>query len=338
MEYRRLGKTDLEVSVIGFGGLPITQVPAAESRVLVAGAVASGITFFDTGSGYGDSEVRIGSALDGRGDEVILATKAPSRTAREARQDVRRACRRLKVDAIDLFQIEGVTKPARLEAVLEPGGPMEGLLVQRDAGRVRHIGLTGHNCDVLAEAIERCDDIEAVQFPFNILEDDRSARALLHVAAERDVGAIAMKPLAGGVLPLPICALRWVVTQPIATVIPGMVSADEVTANAAVGARPEPLTQAEEADLRERLAALETPFCRRCLHCLPCPQGIPVYDILELGQKVTLPQVAALMCETYEAMPVKADACAECGECEDRCPYDLPIIELLRRAHTLLSG
>jgi len=338
MECRRLGKTDLMVSVIGFGGLPITQMPAAESRIHVAGAVASGITFFDTGAGYGDSEVRIGSALEGRRDEVILATKAPSRTAREARQDIRRACRRLKVDAIDLFQIEGVSKAARLEAVLERGGPMEGLLAQRDAGRVRHIGLTGHNCDVLAEAIKRCDDVEAVQFPFNILEDDRSTRRLLRAAAERDVGTIAMKPLAGGVLPLPLQALRWVVTQPIVTTIPGMVSADEVTANAAIGAHPEPLTPAEEADLRGRLTALGTQFCRRCLHCLPCPQGIPVYDILELGQKVTLPQVAALMREMYEAMPVRADACAECGECEDRCPYDLPIIELLRRAHALLSG
>ena len=338
MERRKLGRTGLEVSVVGFGGLPLMQVPGPEARVLIAGALACGISFFDTAADYGESEVRIGSAVADCREEVVLATKAPSRTAREARKDVRRACRRLGTKAIDLFQIEGVSTLSRLEAVLEPGGPLEGLLTQRDAGRIRHIGLTGHNCEVLAEAIQRCEDIAAVQFPFNILENDHTKGALLRVAAARGAGTIAMKPLAGGVLPEPLKALRWVLTQPITTAIPGMVSADEITANAAIGAKPEPLTPAEEADLRRRAAALGDRFCRRCMHCEPCPQGIAIYHIIELGQKVTLPQVAGLMREIYEAMPVKADACAECGECEDRCPYHLPVMELLRQAHRLLSG
>ena len=337
MEYRRLGGTGLEVSVVGFGGLPLMQMAAPEARILVAGALASGINFFDTGCGYGESEVRIGAAVAESRDRVILATKAPSLTARGARQHVARACQRLGVETVDIFQLEGVNRPERLDAVLAPGGSLEGLLAARDAGRIRHIGITSHNCALLAEAIQRSPDLETVQFPFNILEDGREVRQLLEVAAERHVGTIVMKPLAGGVLPQPTQALRWLLSQPIHTAAVGMVSAEEVTANARVGDHPEPLTSAEEAHLRSLAEALGKRFCRRCMHCLPCPQGVPIYDIIELGQKVRLPQVAHLMRDIYEALPVKADACAECGECEDRCPYDLPIIEMLRQAHAMLT-
>jgi predicted aldo/keto reductase-like oxidoreductase len=337
MQYRRLGKTGLEVSVIGFGGFPLMGLPPAEARIFLVSALARGITFFDTGADCGDGESRVGAAFEDLRDRVVVSTKSAALTARDAQAHVLRACQRLKVDAIDLFQIQGVHRPARLEAVLEPDGALDGLRAQRDAGRVKHIGIAGHHPAVLRAAIERTPDFETVQFPFNVLEDGPETRALLSAAAARDVGTIAMKPLAGGILPLPRLALRWVASQPVSTVVTGMASADELEADAAVGDAPAPLTPAEESHLRRHLEPLLAEFCTRCMACEPCPQGIPIYRILELGKKATLPQVAALARDIYDALEVRAEACAECTECEDRCPRRLPIREMLQRAHERLT-
>jgi len=338
MQYRQLGTTGLTVSTVGFSGNSIPRMPVSQARILLAGAMASGINLFDTSSGCGDSEPRIASAIKDRRDGVVLAARSRSLAARQIKSDVLRCCQRLGVDRIDLYQVAAVHRLPRLDAVLEPGGALDGLMAERDAGRIGHVGITGYNCPVLREALQRSDAFEAVQFPFNILEDGEPARALLAEAAERGVGVLAAKPLAGGILPQPVKALRWILNQPVSACLVGMVTADEVTANAAVADHPEPLTPPEEDELHRQVDVLAETFCRRCMECEPCPQGIPIYRILELGRKASLPQVVGLAREIYDAMEVRADACAECGECQDRCPFGLPVIDLLNEAHERLLG
>ena len=337
MEFRRLGKTALEVSVIGFGGIPIQKLGRKEARRLVGLALDYKINFFDTAQGYGDSEVKIGEGIEGRREECLLATKSPCRSFQQALEDVDAALRRLQVKVIDLYQVHFVNDSETLDQVLGPNGSLQGLKKAKEEGKINHIGITGHNPDVLLRAIEN-EDFETVQVPFNIIEDGPDERALLRTARKQEVGVICMKPLAGGVITEPELSLRWILAQSVSTAIPGMIQPGEVKSNALVGRTPLPLSEKELEKLKKVCHPLEENFCRRCMYCMPCPEGIPIYLIQELGDKVKVPQVRELCRDIYARQKVNVEACTECGECEEKCPYHLPIRKMLKEKHGLLTA
>ncbi len=336
MKRRRLGKTGLQVSVVGFGGIPVLRLSIKEGKRLVAEALNAGINFFDTAQGYGDSEIKIGEGIKGKREECILATKSPCRTAEQARSHVAKALLRMKTDYIDLYQIHHVTKPHDLEKVLALEGALQGLIQLKKEKKIRHIGITGHDPNLLQKAIEQSDHLETVQFPFNIIEDGRNERALLRTAKELEVGIIIMKPLAGGVISEPELSLRWILQQGVDAVIPGMILLSEVKANVKVGDNPSPLSPQELSRLRTAVEPLQENFCRRCMYCEPCPQGIPIYFIQELGDKVKVEAIKAMSQEMYAHLKKNVDDCIDCGECEEKCPYHLPIRQMLKEKHQLL--
>jgi len=338
MKKKVLGKTNLEVSVVGFGGIPIQNLPMREARNLIREVLDAGINFLDTAQGYGDSEVKIGEGIKGRRENCIVATKSPCRTSQQVRSHVEKALRRLKTDYIDLYQIHHVSKPHELEQVLSPKGALEELIKVKKEGKIRHIGITGHNPDLLQKAIEQSKELETVQFPFNIVEDGESKRALLNSARKLNVGTIIMKPLAGGVIPEPELSLRWILQQGVDTVIPGMILLSEVRENAAVGNDPSPLSPEELSRLKDGIRDLEENFCRRCMYCMPCPEGIPIYLIQELGDKVKVKAVKKMCQDIYARLKKTVEDCTECGECEKKCPYELPIRKMLKEKHALLIG
>ncbi len=336
MQKRVLGKTRLKVSVIGFGGIPIRKLSMREARSLVKEALNLGINFFDTAQGYGDSEVKIGEGIKGERERCILATKSPCRKAEQALLHVDKALKRLKTDWIDLYQIHHVSKPHELEQVLAPGGALEGLIKAKKDGKIRHIGITGHNPDLLCEALQKSEELETVQFPFNIIEDGEKERMLLEFSKKRGVGTIIMKPLAGGVIPAAELSLRWILQQGVDTVIPGMILSSEVQENVRVGRKVRPLSSEELAELKAKVASLAENFCRRCMYCVPCPEGIPIYLIQELGDKVKVAPVKDMCKEIYASLDKTVEDCTECGECEEKCPYQLPVRKMLREKHELL--
>jgi len=335
---RMLGKTNLEVSIIGFGGIPIQNLSMKEAKNLIEEVLDAGINFLDTAQGYGDSEVKIGEGIKERRKDCILATKSPCRTAQQAGSDVEKALRRLKTDYIDLYQIHHVSKPYDLEQVLAPQGSLEELVKIKKEGKIRHIGITGHNPDLLQKAIEQSQEFETVQFPFNILEDGKPKRALLNSAKKLKVGMIVMKPLAGGVIPEPQLSLRWILQQGVNTVIPGMILSSEVRINAMIGDKPFPLSPEELSRLKDAVKNLEENFCRRCMYCMPCPEGIPIYVIQELGDKVKVEAVKEMCQEMYAGLNKSVEDCIDCGECEEKCPYELPIRRMLKEKHELLTA
>jgi hypothetical protein len=336
MQKRTLGKTGLKVSVIGFGGIPIQKLPLREARNLVKRVIDAGINFFDTAQGYGDSEIKIGEGIKKRREECILATKSPCRTAKEAISHVEKSLLRLKTDYIDLYQIHHVSKSHELEQVLAPGGALEGLIKLKEEGKIKHIGITGHNPDLLCRALEQSEKLETVQFPFNIIEDGENERALLEMAKKLEVGTIIMKPLGGGIIPEPEFSLRWILQQEVDTVIPGMILSREVKTNAAVGDNPRPLSSQELFRLKAKVEPLEDNFCRRCMYCMPCPEGIHIYLIQELGDKVKVAAVKDMCQKIYASLKKTIEDCNECGECEEKCPYQLPVREMLKEKHRLL--
>lgn len=325
---RRLGKTDLEVTVIGFGGIPIQIVSEDVAVAAVRKAYDLGINFFDTARGYTNSEERIGKALEGRTYHV--ATKSGNREAEGIYRDVERSLVNLRRRQIDLYQLHGVNNDDELDDVLAEGGALAGLRRARDEGKIAHIGITGHRRETLVNAVKRCDDFATVQVPFNLVEDE-ILRNLVPLCAERDVGIIAMKPVGGGNFTNAPLAVKWCVAQPITVAIPGMATAREVEEDVAAADDPELTAEDREAVDRMR-SELNQRTCRRCRYCEPCPQGVQISSLLH-GRSI-IRRMGASRWREWGAVETIASAelCTECGECLEKCPYELPIPELIREA------
>ena len=327
MNYVTLGKTGLKASVLSFGGIPIQRADAANTMAVVDKLEEYGINYIDTARGYTVSEEYLGAALEGRRDKFILATKSMARDKASMAKDVETSLKNLRTDHIDLYQLHNLLEKD-IDTVFGPDGAYEALAEARAAGKVGHIGVTCHSADAMKILVERYSDkLETVMFPFNIVEDQ--GKDILLLAREKGMGTIAMKPLAGGNLEDWNLALRYIAASGVMDIaIPGMGSPEEVERNAAVDLTA-PLTQ-EELD---RCAAIRkelgTQFCRRCGYCAPCPNGIDIPQNFLLANYARKYGLAGWAQERYKAMPYHAGSCVMCGACEKRCPYNLPIRDML---------
>ncbi|MGI6129129.1 MAG: aldo/keto reductase [bacterium] len=330
MEKRRLGRTELEVSVIGMGGIPIQRIDKEEAVTVLEVAISTGINFFDTARGYSDSEDKFGLVLGPRHEEVIVATKSMARTKDGMMADIDISLKNLQLKYIDLYQLHNVRTKEELAKVLAPDGALAALREAQAAGKVKHVGITGHVLDVLVSAVST-GEFETVQFPFNAVEQE-AATTLLPLAEKLDIGVIVMKPLAGGALASAELALRFFNDYNVSTIIPGMDSVEQVKANAKLGQELIPLTDKERKSLQIEISRLGSRFCRRCEYCLPCPEGIRIPLVFTFDGYWTRYGLKEWATERYAEMAVKASACAECGICESRCPYNLPIREMLKEA------
>jgi predicted aldo/keto reductase-like oxidoreductase len=326
MQYRVLGKTGMEVSRISFGGIPIQQLNQEDSNKLIEKALEQGINFIDTARGYSVSESLIGGALQGKRQQVFLATKSMARDKEGFKQDIETSLNNLKTDYIDLYQLHNITNLQEFEKVMAKGGALEALQEYRDKGVIKHIGITSHSVDIIEKALEY-DVFETIQYPYNAVETQGSE--LFRKAYEKNIGIIGMKPFAGGAITNARAALKFILqNQHITCAIPGMCSIEQLMDN--IKAIDEmPLTQAEKEALSKEASELGERFCRRCGYCQPCPKGIniPVVFVMESYYKrYNLMEWAQTR---YDSMPSKASDCEKCGLCETRCPYQLPIREML---------
>lgn len=335
MRYRELGKTGLKVSVIGFGGIPIQRVPAEKAGAIVERALALGINFFDTARGYTDSEEKLGAVLKKRRKEVVIATKSMARTREGMASDIRKSLETMGVDYIDLYQLHNVKDKESLGKVLSPDGALAALKEAKKDGVVRHIGITGHVKSLLLEVL-KTGEVETVQFPFNAVET-AGASELMETAQKTGTGTIVMKPLAGGAFKNTGPALRFILEYPVSVVIPGMDSVEQVEENAAAGSGPLYLSSKERKVLEEEARKLGSAFCRRCEYCMPCRQGIDIPSVFLLDGYYTRYGLEDWARERYRNMKVRPDSCVDCGECEEKCPYNLPIRRMLADAAARLA-
>ena len=327
MQYVTLGKTGLRISRVGFGGIPIQRITQEECTKLFDEVVAAGINYIDTARGYTVSEQFIGKALRGRRDKFVLATKSMARTREAMEKDIDISLANLQTDYIDLYQIHN-PNDAQLDAVLAKGGAMEALLDAKAKGKIGHVGLTAHSLSVLERALE-IDEIETVMFPYNIVE--RQGEQLIARCAEKNIGFIAMKPLAGGAIEDGNLAMRFIVSNPAVTVvIPGMYCANEVRENVAAANDTSPLNADEQARADAIVAELGEHFCRRCNYCAPCTAGISISAAFLFEGYLSRYGLEDWARDRYASLGVKASACVDCGLCEQRCPYHLPIREMLK--------
>ena len=329
MEYRVLGKTGLNISRMGLGGIPIQRIDAEGTKKLVYQLMEAGVNYIDTARGYTVSEQYLGYALEGIRDKFVLATKSMSRTKEAMAKDIDISLGNLKTDYIDLYQVHNPNM-AQLEQVVGEGGALEALLEAKAQGKIGHIGLTAHSVEVFEKALE-LDWVETIMFPYNIVETQ--GEALIKKAAEKNIGFVDMKPLAGGAIEDASLAMRFLVSNPdVTVVIPGMADAKEIEQNLAAGENTAPLTAEEQKKVEDVRQILGTQFCRRCNYCAPCTVGINIPSVFLFQGYLDRYGLADWAKDRYGAMAVKASACVECGACEPRCPYGLPIRQMLKEA------
>ena len=329
MEYRVLGKTGLRISRLGFGGIPIQKTSAEETKTLLTYLSEQGVNYIDTARGYTVSEEYIGYAIEGIRDRFVLATKSMARTKEGMEKDIAISLNNLRTDYIDLYQVHNPSFKD-LEQVLAPGGALEALKEAKQQGKIGHIGITLHSVELFEKAVEY-DWVETIMFPYNIVETQ--AEALITKCGEKNIGFIDMKPLAGGAIDDAALAIRFVVNNPnVTVVIPGMATVAEAEQNIASAADGTPLSVQELEKLQAVRDTLGNNFCRRCNYCAPCAAGISIPAVFMMEGYYTRYNLKDWASARYEAFEHKASECIECGACETRCPYNLPIREMMKKA------
>jgi predicted aldo/keto reductase-like oxidoreductase len=331
MQTIRLGKTGLMVSRVGMGGIPLTRPTEDEAIRVVHRALDLGINFIDTARGYRTSEGRIGralAALADRRDQVIVATKGWGDRATTL-ECIEESLKQLNTDYIDIYQFHGINSFEYYEQILGPGGGMEGAQAALQAGKVLHIGFSSHSLDVALKAVAS-DRFETVQVPFNLVCKE-AADQLVPLAKEHDVGFIAMKPFAGGMLRDANLAIRYLLQFDNVVPDPGIEKVEEIAEIAGiVNSGDWTLSPRERQEIEAIRAEVGTRFCRRCEYCMPCPEGVLTAPLMNQHVLWKLWPAEQVLAWDYVTDAVKsAENCIECGECEEKCPYQLPIREMM---------
>jgi predicted aldo/keto reductase-like oxidoreductase len=266
MDYRTLGKTGATVSAIGLGGAhSAAPKDPAESIRLIRTAIDGGITFMDNCWDYsgGEAEVRMGRALrDGYRERVYLMTKIDAHLATVATAQIEQCLQRLQTDHLDLLQIHEVIRPDDPERVFAPGGTIEALVAARQAGKIRHIGFTGHKDPAIhLKMLDMGFAWDTVQMPLNCVDAHHLSfeARVLPVLVERGIGVLGMKPLAAGEAVRRGAAtaeecLRYAMSLPTSVVITGCDSMPILEQALRVWQNFQPMAAEEMAALRARTA------------------------------------------------------------------------------------
>lgn len=329
-----LGSTGLRVSEVGFGGIPIQRLSHEEAVAVVRGCLDLGVNLIDTAHGYTTSEERIGAAVAGRRHRVVLATKTHGQTGADARAHLELSLRRLGVDHIDLYQFHNVSSEEGWKAVTEPGGALEVIQQAQREGTVGHIGVTSHRAEIAIEAVQS-GYFETILFPFNFVANEPGLE-VLEACRRAGVAFLAMKPMGGGLLENARIAFRYLRQFPDVIPVVGIERVSEMAEIAALYRLPPSLADEERAEMARIAQELGTIFCRRCEYCQPCRTGISISTVMNVPAFLKrMPPDRTFGEGEFGKAIALVDDCEDCGDCESRCPYHLPIRERMAEMVTI---
>jgi predicted aldo/keto reductase-like oxidoreductase len=326
MEKVRLGRTNLVVTKLGWGGIPIQRVGEKEGVAVIKASVEMGVDLLDTARGYTNSEYRIGLALQKTDRTVILSSKSTVRTEKIF-EEVQTSMNQMKVKKIPIYHLHAVNTFQEYEKVMGAGGAYEGLKRARDRGWIDSIGLTSHNLNVLEKVIED-GSFDVIMACYSFLEPD-AAQKVFPLAKAKDIGIITMKPFSGGVIEKAGPALRFSLSTPDIVPIPGSETLEKARENWEIFTQGSSLGKEDREYIDILRKELNQQFCRRCDYCQPCSEKISIQHIL--GLKVIVKRFGPITQELdwFLSLIEKARNCSECGDCLPRCPYELPIPKLI---------
>lgn len=327
MEKVRLGRTNLSVTRLGWGGIPIQRVNEEEAVSVITALIEMGVDLLDTARGYTNSEYRIGLALQKTDRPVILSTKSTVRTEK-IYEEVHRSLKEMQVKKISIYHLHAVNHFQDYEKVMRAGGAYGGLKRARREGLIDYIGITSHNLKVLERAIED-GYFDVIMACYSFLEPD-AAEKVFPLARARDIGILTMKPFSGGVIAEAGSALRFVLSTPNIVPIPGSENLEQASENWEIFRTGHSLTQKDEEYIERLRKELNQQFCRRCDYCQPCSEKISIQHILGLKTIVKRFGPVTEELDWFHSLVERARNCSECGDCLPRCPYELPIPKLIR--------
>lgn len=320
-----LGNTGITAPQNGFGALPIQRDSEEVAVKLLRKAYEGGVRFFDTARAYTDSEKKVGMALADVRGEIVLATKTKGVSPENFRKELLQSLTLLKTDYIDIYQFHCADR------VYRPGdgtGLYECMVEAKAEGKIRHIGITAHKIGVAREAVES-GLYETLQYPFSYLSGEKE-RELVALCKERNVGFIAMKGLAGGLITNSKAAMAFM--QSFDNVMPiwGVQREPELDEWLSYMKETPELDEALEAFIDKERRELSGEFCRGCGYCMPCPQGIMINQCARISLMLRRAPSRAWLSEEMQAEMKKIETCLHCGQCMQKCPYSLNTPELLQ--------
>jgi predicted aldo/keto reductase-like oxidoreductase len=295
---------------------------------VIHAALDYGINFVDTSRVYMDSETNIGEVMKARRKECIIASKSHSRGYDEVMADLEASLQELQTDKIEIYQVHEL-QPSEVPAAMKKGGTLDAFKKAKDQGLIDFIGLTSHHVEVMVDLI-KTGEFDTVMFPFNVIEREPE-KELLTLAGDKDIGTIVMKPLAGGVFRDIEKCFKFLNGYPVDIILNGVSNLDELKQNLKYAESTDPLTPEELKTFEEEVAHLGKDFCRRCSYCMPCPNDIIIPVMIQLIWQMTKGHSYEDLSDEKKAMGEKLtiwwQACEECGQCEEKCPYNLPTIK-----------
>jgi uncharacterized protein len=332
MKYLKLGSTDLTVSEVGFGCIPIIRFPKDDSVKVLRHAFERGITFYDTANAYRDSEEKLGIAFDGMRGKVVLASKTLKRGAAEATEQLENSLRMLRTDHLDLYQLHQIAQEKDWQEVTGPRGALEAVLKAKAAGKIRYLGVTSHNLSMALKLVKSAL-FDTVQFPFNLIEEGAKDE-LIGAASDLGMGFICMKPFGGGVIDNARVAFKYLRNHQSVIPIPGFESREQVDEVLSFYAGPNVVDGHDLQVMENYRSELGKRFCRRCEYCQPCPQGVMITPAM--GYPIVASRMSPSVAVEFCKKPMESVlSCSGCGACHERCPYELRIPEILKANYAL---